>query len=210
MTVATPKSPPFAQPPPVPLRRFTVKEYHLLGEAGILTDDDRVELLEGWIVQKMVHNPRHDATIDKAHGANREKLPSRWRIRVQSAVTTEDSAPEPDLAVVRGPAERYSGRHPRAEDTGLLIEVAETSLARDREWKGRLYAGAGFPIYWIINLVDEQVEVYTHPAAPAGKPGYTSRKDYELDDQVPLILEGKETGQIPVNDLVVRRPRRTQ
>jgi Uma2 family endonuclease len=170
---------------------------------GVLTEDDRVELLEGWIVQRMIHNPRHDATIDKAHDAIRDRLPAGWRIRVQSAVRTADSEPEPDLAIVRGPAERYSGMHPRAEDLGFIVEVADTSLTRDREWKGRLYAAAHFRVYWIINLVDNQVEAYTNPGDAAGEPGFAMRKDYKIGENVPLVFEGEEVGQIPVEDLLV-------
>src|SRR5436305_4096318 len=87
------------QLPPAPVRRFTVDEYHRMIQTGILEEDDSVELLEGWIVLKMPRNPPHDVAIDLAREAIETRLPAGWRVRVQSAITTSDSEPEPDLAV---------------------------------------------------------------------------------------------------------------
>src|SRR4051812_40189587 len=99
----------FSPPPPAgPLRRFTVDEYHRMIRTGILTEDDPVELLEGWIVLKMPHNPPHDATVDQSREVLQAALPAGWRVRVQSAITLSDSEPEPDLVVVPGPAARYA------------------------------------------------------------------------------------------------------
>jgi Uma2 family endonuclease len=113
MSVITP--PPQLNPPPMspyPLRRFTVDEYHQLIQAGILTENDPVELLEGWIVPKMPHNPPHDGTIELVEEVLRNRLPTGWRIRIHSAITTADSEPEPDLAIVRGTARSYLNHHP--------------------------------------------------------------------------------------------------
>ncbi|MBI4602820.1 MAG: Uma2 family endonuclease, partial [Planctomycetes bacterium] len=140
MTVAKAQLLDFSEPPPVPIRRFTVVEYHRLGEVGVLTEDDRVELLEGWILEKMVHNPPHGATIDQARDTIGGRLPPEWRVRVQLPITTADSEPEPDLAVVRGPASRYARNHPGPEEVAFLVEVADTTLVRDRGFKGRIYA----------------------------------------------------------------------
>ncbi len=190
------------QPPPFPIRRFTVDEYHRMISAGVLAEDDPVELLEGCVVPKMPHNPRHDATIDNVQETIRNKLPPGWRIRVQSAITTGDSEPEPDLVIVPGPAQRYKDRHPEARDNVIVIEVADSSLARDRADKGRLYARGGFPAYWIINLLDSKVEVYTQPSGPDANPAYRHRQDYELGDSVPLVLEGRQIALIPVQELL--------
>jgi hypothetical protein len=192
----------WSQPPPFPIHRFTVDEYHRMIQAGVLTEDNPVELLEGFIVPKMPHNPRHDSTIDNIQEIIRNKIPAGWRIRVQSAITTNDSEPEPDLVIVPGPAHRYGNRHPGAADHPMVIEVADSSLARDRIDKGRLYARAGFPIYWIINLLDSNVEVYTQPSGPDANPGYRQRKDYERGDAVPLIVEDREVATIPVDELL--------
>ena len=151
------------EPPPVPVRRFSVDEYHRLIRDGYFDDRERIELLEGWIVPKMTKNPAHDVAIDLGQEVLRGVVPGGWRVRGQSAVTTKDSEPEPDLAVVRGQVRDYRDRHPGPGDMALVVEVADSSLSRDRGLKLRIYAKAGVPVYWIVNLVDGLVEVYTEP-----------------------------------------------
>jgi hypothetical protein len=110
------------------------------------------------------------------------------------------SVPEPDFAIVRGPAKAYLKRHPRPADTGLLIEVADSSRLTDRREKGLWYAEARISEFWLINLVDGLVEVYTEPRA--GKvPTYRQRHDYRKRDKVPLVLAGHEIGRLAVSDL---------
>jgi hypothetical protein len=187
--------------PPFPVRRFTVAEYHRLGEVGVLTEDDRVELLEGWIVPKMMHNPAHDGTVSVMNRQLTESIAPEWIIRIQSAITTQDSEPEPDLAIVRAPERRYMQRHPDHEDIALVVEVAESSLARDRDKRG-LYARANIPVYWIVNLVDRQIEVYTEPTGPDTDPGFRCREAFLLDDQIPVIIGGKQVALLTVRDLL--------
>src|SRR5262249_53645273 len=157
-------------------------------QTGILTEYHRVELLEGVIVDKMPHNPPHDGTITRIQRRLARLLSDDWLIRVQSAITTKDSEPEPDIAIVKGPEDVYFTRHPGPRDIALLIEVADTTLEADRRDKGRTYARARIPVYWIINLNDRQVEVYTEPKG--GKsPAYRRRCDYGTDAKVPLRIE---------------------
>lgn len=190
------------QPPPYPVARFTVDEYHQLIQMGVLTEDDPVELLEGWIVPKMPRNPPHDNAIELAQEALGGLLPQGWRLRIQSAVTLPDSEPEPEVAVVRGPVRNYASRHPHPADVALLIEVADTTLTRDRQDKCRMYARATIVWYWIINLVDRQVEAYSDPTGPGAVPAYRQRQDYGVNDAVPLVIEGREVGRIGVTDLL--------
>ncbi len=178
-------------------------EYHRIIEAGVLTENDPVELLEGWIVAKMPHKPSHDATIDQTDEILRGKVPTGWRLRIQSAITTDDSEPEPDLVVVLGPASRYAARHPGPQDIALLIEVADSSLAHDRDAKGRLYARAGIATFWIINLVDMQVEVYSEPSGPIANPGYRQHQTYRTGEVIPLVIAGQSVVSVPVRDLLV-------
>jgi Uma2 family endonuclease len=183
--------------------RFTVKQYHRLIETGILTDNDRVELLEGWIVDKMPHNPPHNISITRINRRLLPLLPEKWLLQVQCAVTLRHSEPEPDFAILRGPEEAYFHRKPVPRDVALLMEVADSSLLEDRRYKSHVYAQVRIPEYWIINLVEARVEVYTQPRA--GKsPGYRHRRDYGIDESVPLILEGQEIAKIPVRDLLPR------
>jgi len=183
-------------------RRFSVAEYHKLIEIGILTEDDNLELLEGYLVHKMSRNPPHDATIQKAMKRLLRILPPDWDLRVQSAITLTTSEPEPDLAVVRGDENTYLTRHPSPADIGLVIEVADATLAGDRIDKGRIYARAGITCYWIVNLVDRQVEVYSAPSGPAASPAYAQRQDLHTGDDIPLTLDGIVAASIPVRELL--------
>ncbi len=123
-------------------------------------------------------------------------------LRIQCAVALGDSEPEPDGSIVRGDDTSYDTRLPNATDFGIVIEVSDSSLAFDRRDKGRIYARAGIPVYWIINVADKVVEVYSDPESTANPPGYRSRKDYRPGDDVPLELDGQVVAAIPVSELL--------
>jgi Uma2 family endonuclease len=202
MTVTSRSIPSAAFPPANSLRRFSVEEYHALMRAGVLKEQERVELLEGWIVEKMTHNPLHDVVVDRVQETIRDRVSRDWRVRVQSATTTTDSEPEPDVVVARGPAERYLQRHPGASDIALLVEVADTSLSRDRH-KARIYAREGIAVYWIVNLQDSLVEVYTDPSGAAEpEPRYRRTDRYTTADSVPLTIPGQSPTSIPAKDML--------
>ena len=212
MTTAT-LPPPTAAPKPgriVPatfwaspsIYRFSVEQYQRMTEAGILTKNDRVELLEGYVVYKMPRNPPHDGTIGVMDEVLRAAVPGGWYLRCQLTVALAESQPEPDFAIARGSARVYLSRHPAAADVGLVVEVADSTLDRDQAEKGRIYARAGAPVYWIINLVDRQVEVYTQPSGPADAPAYGSLVAYAPGDDVPLVLDGATVATIPAADLL--------
>jgi len=195
-TAATPIVPPF------PIYQISVQKYHEMIQKGVLTEDDPVELLEGWIVPKMPRNPEHDATIDIADAAIRPLLPIGWRVRVQNAITTGDSEPEPDMAVVEGDLRAFLTRHPGPSEIGLVIESAESSLTTDRVDKGRIYARANIPIYWVINLVDRQVEVFSDPDSQVRPPAYRVSQTFRRGQTVPLVLKGQIVAQVRVDDLL--------
>ena len=189
------------QVPPFPAYRFSVDQYHRIIEKGILNANDRVELLEGWIVKKMALNPPHNIAITRINRRVLRILPEEWLLQIQGAITLRGSEPEPDFAIIRGPERAYSRRKPRPRDVALLIEVADSSLLQDRLLKSQLYAAARIPEYWIINLVAARVEVYTQPKA--GKsPGYRQQRNYGLKESVPLVLQGRPIDQIPVRELL--------
>jgi Uma2 family endonuclease len=190
------------QLPPEPVRRFTVEEYHQMIQSGVLKEDEPFELLEGWLIPKMTRNPPHGLAVALLEYELDRRLPGDWFRRGQSAVTTPDSEPEPDAAVVRGPLRRYAQQHPTPQDMTLVIEVADSSLQRDRTTKARLYARAGIPVYWIVNIPEMHVEAYTDPSGPGDEPAYRQRRDYGLDEALPLVIEGREVATIPVRDLL--------
>jgi Uma2 family endonuclease len=184
------------------LARFSVARYQQMIEHGILKPDDKVELLENYVVLRMARTPLHDGTIQLVTRTLDSALPHPWRLRVLSSVVLSDSQPEPDFAVVRGDARAYLTRHPGPADVGLLIEVADASLLRDQRDKTRIYARAGIPSYWIVNLVDMRIEAYAQPSGPAAVPAYGSFQTYQPGDAIPLVLDGNTVGTIPVADLL--------
>jgi Uma2 family endonuclease len=187
--------------PDVPIFRLSVAQYRAMAELGILTEEDPVELLEGWLVQKLTKNPPHTVACHLMQEALRPLLPAGWFIAAQAQVTTLDSVPEPDLAVARGQIRDYLDRHPGSPDVALLVEVADSSLSQDQGIKKRLYARSGFPAYWIVNLVDHRIEVYADPTGPAEVPDYRQRRDYGPDDSIPVVLDGVEVGSLPAAEL---------
>ena len=188
--------------PPDVIWRLSVDQYHAMIHAGILTDDDPVELLEGWLVAKMPKNPLHRAVTRMIRQVLERLVPAEWYVDSQEPITTDDSEPEPDVVVVRGETRHYLDRHPGPNDIGLVIEVADTTLQRDRGFKKRLYARAGIPVYWIVNLSDNQCEVYTEPSGPEPQPDYRQRQDYGRSDVMPVVLAGVEVGRIAVQEFL--------
>ena len=182
--------------------RLRIEQYHAIIQAGILTDDDSVELLEGWLVFKMPKNPPHRPTTRLVRTALENILPAGWYVDSQEPITLSNSEPEPDIVVVRGDTRQYLDRHPGAEDIALIIEVSDTTLQRDRTVKKRIYARAGISIYWIVNLVEEQVEVYSQPLVEVEQPDYSQRLDFGRSAVIPIIIEGIEIGAIAVDALL--------
>jgi Uma2 family endonuclease len=180
------------------LYRMNVREYERLVSLGAL-DDPRIELIDGYLVRKMGKNPPHVWSVDATESGLHSLLPLGRIIRRESPVRIpEFDEPEPDVAVVKGTREDYKTRHPDPGDIDLLVEVAESSLDRDRGEKRQAYARSGIPVYWIVNLIDERVEVYSDPAIA----GYRSRQDYPRGSEVPIILDGIERGRLRVDDLL--------
>jgi len=184
------------------IAKFSLARYQQMIAAGILTPDDKVELLENYVVLKLPKNPPHDGTIDLVKAALPSAIPTGWLLRIQQTIVLTDSQPEPDFAIVRGNPRTYLTRHPAAADVGLVIEVADSSLLRDQRDKTRIYARGGIPIYWIVNLVDRRIEVYSQPIAAAPVPAYGSFQTYQPDDAVPLILDGVAVASVPAADLL--------
>lgn len=184
------------------IARFSVARYQQMIETGILTAEDKVELLENYVVLKMPRNPLHDSTVQQLLRPLLRCLPPDWDVRIQLAIELLDSQPEPDFALVRGSAVDYKAHHPGPADIGTVIEVANSSLLRDQRDKTRIYARGGIPTYWIINLVDQRVEVYTQPSGPTPVPSYGSFQIYQPGDTVPLVLDGNAVGTLPVADLL--------
>jgi len=185
--------------------QISVAQYHSMIENGILGSDDRLELLDGYLVDKMPNNPLHASTIHLILSILGKIIPeSDCHLRVQSPVTLSKSEPEPDIVLVRGTQRDYFRKHPQPADILVLIEVADSSLKQDQTTKHEIYARAGIGIYWIVNLVQKVVEVYTLPSGPQTEPVYRHRDVYTRADSLPLEIEGKVLASMPVSEILPR------
>jgi Uma2 family endonuclease len=152
----------------VPRRRFTIDEYHRMGEAGVLGEDDRVELLDGAIVQMSPIGSPHAGCVDRLTALFTRRLRGHAIVRVQNPIVLDRySEPQPDLALLAPRADFYSAAHPRPRDVLLAVEVMDASRGCDRTLKLPLYARAGLREIWLVDLARQAVEVYRR-RAPRG------------------------------------------
>jgi Uma2 family endonuclease len=149
---------------PTKAKLWTVDDYHRMVETGILRGSDRVELLEGHIIEMNPQLPPHAATTQRAFRYLDRLLETVAYVRMQLPVTLKPkSEPEPDIAVVRIDANEYGDRHPAPDDIFLIIEVSDSTLLSDRQQKALVYAKARIPDYWILNVNTRQVYVFREP-----------------------------------------------
>jgi Uma2 family endonuclease len=174
--------------PAAPTGRITRDRYWQLVEEGVIGPDDRVELLEGVIVSMSPQNPPHAFVMTALNRLLASSVGPGFLVRVQLPLDVSAfSTPEPDFAVVPGPAEDYLAAHPTS--ALLIVEVADSTLTQDRLTKGPLYAAAGFPEYWIVNLRDHCVETYRAPVAAERR--YAETRIARAGDRLePLRLPG--------------------
>ena len=184
-----------------PLHRITVEQYHRMQENDALRKEDRCELIHGFLVEKAINNPPHASAINRVMKQLMMLLGMDAVIRIQLPITLADSEPEPDAILASGYDDDFDSRHPGPDEVLLLIEVSDTSLKFDRSVKLPLYAGAGIPQYWIINVAERSIEVYTQPRG--GKnPGYRKSTTYAHSEDVPVVVAGKKRGTIPVGKIL--------
>ena len=183
-----------AQPQP---GRYTVTDYFNLVRDGVLAEDDRVELLDGVVVAEPPMDPPHASGIGRATRAIERAINDRALMRVQAPfIASPFSAPEPDVAVVPGKPEDYDQQHPTV--ALLLVEVSASSLQQDRLSKSRIYAGAGVPEFWIVNLRDACVELFRAP--DVAQRIYTERSIAQRGETLHLVaLPG---ARVAVSDLL--------
>jgi Uma2 family endonuclease len=194
---------PVTLPSPSYVHRITADRYERMIAGGLLDEDDRVELLGGVLVNKMAQGPDHVWAVDELAAQLDAMSAGAWHTRKEHPARVSDyDEPEPDVAVVMGVRAALRGRHPVASEIPLVAEVAGTTLAEDRGIKQERYARARIPIYWIINLHDAVIEVYTDPDATTGR--YLSRADFGPGTRVPVVIFGTVAGEVAVSDLMPR------
>jgi len=200
-------TPPDPKPPVValsgrPVYKFTVDQYHQLIDAGVFDAGPKCELIHGMILEKPVPGPPHSSSTRRLNRRLGELFPEPdWVVGIQDSITLADSEPEPDFYAATGPESKFDARHPGPKDLVLVVEVSHSSLDFDRDTKLAIYAGEKIVQYWIINVKERCVEVYTQPRG--GKnPTYKQQTNYGPDDEVPVVIGGKELGRISVKELL--------
>jgi Uma2 family endonuclease len=159
----------------IPRRRFTTDEYHRMGEAGVFAEDDRVELLDGEIVQMSPIGIPHSSSVDRLNALFSRRLGRQAIIRVQGPIILDRwSEPQPDLSVLAPRADFYGHAQPRPRDVLLAVEVMDSSRGYDRTLKLPLYARAELREVWLVDLKAEVIERYRSPALR----GYREREDF--------------------------------
>jgi Uma2 family endonuclease len=184
---------------PWPLYRMTLEKYESLIASGFFSKRDDVQLINGYVVTRMAESPLHGAVLEAVRIAIGAILLARWHTRSQSGlrIPAQVSIPRPDLAVVRGDWRDYSGRYPEPADTALVVEVSISSLDEDRALAD-IYGKAGIPVYWLVNVDDGQVEVYSDP----GPSGYQTHEVLAPGHGLQVMVDGVEIGEIPVADIL--------
>ena len=183
--------------------RLTVRRFLAMIEAGIIPERPRVELIRGRLVERMTKNTPHDFAVDViAEGLRPLVAPGHIVRQEKSLVLGRGSRPEPDVCVLRGPRETYRARDPEAMDVALIVEVADSTYAKDRGPMWRLYAEARAPVYWVVNIGLRQVEVYTGPSGKGPSAAYSGTEVFGRDAEVPVVVEARAAGKVAVNDIL--------
>jgi len=178
--------------------RYTAEMYFRLVQEGMISDGDHVELLEGIIVAEPPQDPPHATATLLVIEALRKAVGRRALVRPQlPLIINAYSVPEPDVAVVSGQISDYSHTHPTT--ALLVVEVAASSLPKDRLSKSRIYASAGIPEYWVVNLRDRCVEVFRRPDAPSRQ--YSDRMTVHCGER--LVLVALPDATVAVDDLLL-------
>jgi Uma2 family endonuclease len=178
--------------------RFTVHDFHRMAQAGIFSEDDRVELLDGEIIEMTPIGSRHAACVGHLNQILSLRLGTTAVVWVQNPIRLDDrSEPQPDVVLLKPRPDFYAQAHPGPDDVLLLIEVADTTLEMDREVKLPLYAKAGIREVWIVDLTGGTVQAYRHPSLQ----GYRTRSQARGVDQ--LTPEALPILTISASDILI-------
>lgn len=170
--------------PSAPRRyRFTPEEFHRLAAMGVFPSDARLELIEGDIYTMPPEGPDHTTTRLRTARSLSRRESNRWHVRTEAPLRLGDSEPVPDVSIVEGDVEDYAQAHPTR--ALLVIEIADTSVQYDQTIKALLYAQAGVPEYWIVNLSERRLEVYRNPTPQ----GYQLTQYYTPEETIHPLFE---------------------
>ena len=160
---------------------FNVKDYRQLVSAGVLESEDRIELIEGELIMMPPIGPEYSASTSNLFFCLSRRLSEKTRLRVSDPITLSSfSEPQPNIAIVKARADHYKSAHPTPKDVLVVIEVVDSSADFDNTVKAKLYGKAGIPEYWIVEIEEACVRVFTEPS----KQGYRTIKEYHRGDKV--------------------------
>ena len=181
------------------LYRLTVRQFDRMVDDGTIGDGERVELIEGLLVARTGRNQPSIVAGNKGLRVLWRIVPPGWHVAKGVSIVASDwSKPAPDLAVIRGVVEDYDEQAVTAQDVALVVEIADARLPADRTDRTRVYAAAGIPVYWIVNLAEGQIEVWFDPR----REGYQSHQVLGRGQDVPVVVAGGEAGWIAVADIL--------
>jgi Uma2 family endonuclease len=181
----------------------SVDQFLTMIDADLFPREARLELLDGRLVEVMTKNPPHNFTARQIGILLKAIVPQGWLLSEEKSLNLSRYwRPEPDLAIIRGPNDRYRKSDPTAADVALLIEVADSSYATDRGEKWRAYAAARIPIYWIVNINQSQVEVYCKPIGRGKNASYRQADLFTIEAEVPVVIDGLDVGRIVVREIL--------
>ncbi len=189
------------------LYRIPLEVYLETAEIGLLGPPDKVEMLDGVLVKQMTKGHPHYTATMLVVEALKAIISKGWIVRPEGPVALSSgpkgrpSVPEPDVTVARGAWRDYSSRNPTPEDTALVVEVADSSLRKDRKGLAR-YSWTNIPVVWIVNLNEQTVEVYSRPTGPGEFSKYQEMTTYGPDDEIPAVIDGHEVGKVAVKDFL--------
>jgi Uma2 family endonuclease len=182
--------------------RISIEQYEAMVASGVFTSEDRFELIEGLLVAKMTKYPPHSVVTQNCGKIlDRTLYGKGWHARTEEPIRipTRSSEPEPNVTVARGDVLDYVEKHPDAEDIALVVEVSDTSLQKDHRL-AKTYGAAGIPFYWIIDIPDRQLEVFSSPVNGV----YSVHQILLETESVDLVIEGRILGRIGVAELLPR------
>jgi Uma2 family endonuclease len=184
---------------PSSLYRMTLEKYESLIASGFFSKRDDVHLINGYLVNRMAESPLHGAVCEAIRLAIEAILLAMWHTRSEKGlrIPSQISVPRPDLVIARGAPRDYLARYPEPADTALVVEVSYTSLDEDRAMAD-IYGAGGIPVYWIVNLLDGQVEVYSDP----GPDGYRTHEVLAPGHVLHVVVDGVEIGEIAVAEIL--------
>jgi Uma2 family endonuclease len=195
-TVPAPTTTLLPPPPASDLYRFDIDEFERI---SAFLRADRVELIDGFIVERDVMEPPHVLASEILRRLLEQLNLTGWFVREDKPLRVHGGyEPLPDLAIVRGMPATYAMRHPNTADVAIVIEIADFTLLKDRGEKSINYARGGVAFYWIVNLADRQIEVYTDPSPD----GFSASEIFTVGDWVPVVVDGITIGIVPVFDVV--------